>query len=147
MPSGLGSSFQKSALSGSGLPGRLLLGASGQLESHTSMKEAWFTVIEFDEPQASLGLSWDTGNNSLITVNPPRVPLQDYTMKKKENESPGCTLQGRGHDGRYSFRLYFRGSAWKGPAPQLWPLSCTAVGSSMERRGLGSTPMALLGSL
>lgn len=115
MPSGFGSSLQKSALSGSGLPGRLLLGASGQLESHTSVKEAWFTFIEFDEPQASLGLSWDTGNNSLITVNPQRGPLQDYTMKKKENEGPGCTLQGRGHDGRYSLRALLQGLCLEGP--------------------------------
>lgn len=152
-------SLQKSVLSGSGLLGRLLRRASGQLESHTSMKEAWFTFIEFDEPQASLGLSWDTGKNSLITVNPQRGPLQDYTMKKKENESPGCTLQGRGHDGKYSLGALLQGLCLEGPCSitarhhrtseqcQLWPLTCTAVGSSMECRGLGSTPMALLGSL
>lgn len=111
------------------------------------MKEAWFTFIEFDEPQASLGLSWDTGNNSLITVNPQRGPLQDYTIKKKENESPDVPYREEGMMGGTASGLYFRGSAWKGPAPQLWPLTCTAVGSSMERWGLGSTPLALLGSL
>lgn len=76
---------QKSVMSGFSLPGRPILGASGQLESHTSAEEAWFTFIEFGEPRTSWGLSWDTEDNSLITVNPQRCPFQDYDMKNKKD--------------------------------------------------------------